>query len=206
MTKTRFNFLLLIFVFFLISVSVGFRADFVGSDTPLYTEIYNSQLSQAEPFVSFEYLYNFLSMSLAFFGLNVHVFFTLISLLGFIALVVFSLPYRNPLTHPAVCMRKSALLDVGGYKFGFTGEDYELWLRLMMAGKRFHNLDQELLLYRRHDLQMTSAAKDYVIFCEVSSMLFMYFLKTKQLKFFLGAVSKIPLVRKVKNFIKKATS
>jgi hypothetical protein len=95
MTKTRFNFLLLIFVFFLISVSVGFRADFVGSDTPLYTEIYNSQLSQAEPFVSFEYLYNFLSMSLAFFGLNVHVFFTLISLLGFVALVVFSLLLSN---------------------------------------------------------------------------------------------------------------
>jgi glycosyltransferase involved in cell wall biosynthesis len=118
--------------------------------------------------------------------------------------IISVLPYRNPLTQPAVCMRKAALLDVGGYKFGFTGEDYELWLRLMMAGKRFHNLDQELLLYRRHDLQMTSAAKNYVIFCEVSSMLFMYFLKTKQLKFFLGAVLQIPLLRRVKNFIKKA--
>ena len=95
MTKTSFNFLLLIFVFFLISVSVGFRADFFGSDTLLYTEIYNSQFSPTESLVKFEYLYNFLSVSLAFFGLNVHVFFTLLSLLSFVALVVFSLLLSN---------------------------------------------------------------------------------------------------------------
>jgi hypothetical protein len=95
MTKTSFNFLLLIFVFFLTSVSVGFRADFVGSDTLLYTEIYNSQFSPTESLVKFEYLYNFLSVSLAFLGLNVHVFFTLLSLLSFVALVVFSLLLSN---------------------------------------------------------------------------------------------------------------
>ncbi len=95
MTKTRFNFLLLIFVFFLISASVGFRADFVGVDTPVYTKIYESQLLQSEPLVHFEYLYDFLSMSLAFFGLSAHVFFTLISLLCFVALVVFSLLLNN---------------------------------------------------------------------------------------------------------------
>jgi len=77
--------------------------------------------------------------------------------------IVAVLPYRNPIAHPAVFVRKRVLIESGGYKFAYTGEDYELWIRLMLSGKKFHNLNEEILLYRRHDAQMTSNAKRNLI-------------------------------------------
>lgn len=114
--------------------------------------------------------------------------------------VVAALPYRNPLVHPATFIRKKALLEIGGYKFGFTGEDYDLWIRMMIAGKVFHNLNEDVLLYRRHNSQMTANDKSYLIFSEISTMLFMYFLKTKNIRFLIGSFSQVPLIRKLKSF------
>jgi glycosyltransferase involved in cell wall biosynthesis len=111
--------------------------------------------------------------------------------------IISVLPYRNPMVHPTIFIRKKMLLENGGYRFGFTGEDYELWVRLMLSNKKFHNLNEHVLYYRRHDLQMTGEGKDYLIFCDVSSMLFMYFLKTKKLKFFIGSIAKFPLFRRI---------
>ena len=54
--------------------------------------------------------------------------------------------HRCPLNHPTVIYRKKAVLDVGGY-MGFP-EDYMLWVRMLMNGSKFHNL-QECLLYFR---------------------------------------------------------
>lgn len=39
--------------------------------------------------------------------------------------------WRNPLNHPAVVLRRSAVLAVGGYRDQPGFEDYDLWLRLM---------------------------------------------------------------------------
>lgn len=117
--------------------------------------------------------------------------------------IVSTLPYRNPLVHPAVFLRKEILINSGGYKFGFTGEDYELWIRLMLAGKKFHNLNEEVLLYRRHESQMTGSDKSHLIFCDVSAILLMYFLKTKNFLFLFGVLSKIPFVRKIRNIFLK---
>lgn len=39
--------------------------------------------------------------------------------------------WRNPLNHPAVVLRRSAVLAVGGYRDQSGFEDYDLWLRLL---------------------------------------------------------------------------
>lgn len=113
------------------------------------------------------------------------------------------LPYGNRLIHPTVFARKKVLIEGGGYKYGFTGEDYELWIRLMLDGKIFHNLNENLLYYRRHDAQMTGDAKGYLVFCEIFPMLVMFFLKTGKTKFLIGAISKIPVLKKIRKLLYK---
>ena len=55
-----------------------------------------------------------------------------------------------PLAHPAVMMRRAAVLAVGAYRAAFRyGEDYDLWLR-MSERYRIANLPDRLLLYRQH--------------------------------------------------------
>lgn len=39
--------------------------------------------------------------------------------------------WRNPMNHPAVVLRRSAVLAVGGYRHQPGFEDYDLWLRLL---------------------------------------------------------------------------
>jgi hypothetical protein len=82
----RFNlWFVLMLLILIVSVSVGFRPEAVGSDTPLYSEIYTDLLNSVSPLVSFEYLYDFLAIGSAQVGLPVGAFFTLISLFGFSA-------------------------------------------------------------------------------------------------------------------------
>ena len=56
------------------------------------------------------------------------------------------LPRGNCFAHPSVMLRRSALEDVGGYRFDQI-EDYDLWLRL---SQRFAlaNLPEPVILYR----------------------------------------------------------
>jgi glycosyltransferase involved in cell wall biosynthesis len=54
------------------------------------------------------------------------------------------------ISHPAVVMRRDALLSVGGYDESlFPSDDFALWLALSNAG-RLANLRAPLLRYRRH--------------------------------------------------------
>lgn len=55
---------------------------------------------------------------------------------------------RNPINHPAVMFRKKAVLAAGGYlDFPFF-EDYYLWVRMLMAGATFYNIQESLLYFR----------------------------------------------------------
>jgi glycosyltransferase involved in cell wall biosynthesis len=55
----------------------------------------------------------------------------------------------NPLCHPSVMFRRDVVLDAGGYMGGPHAEDYDLWVRLVLAGAtRFANVPQVLLGYR----------------------------------------------------------
>ena len=56
-----------------------------------------------------------------------------------------------PVVHPAVMMRRGAVLKAGGYRKAFShAEDYDLWLRMSDLGYAIANLPQPLLNYRWH--------------------------------------------------------
>jgi len=55
-----------------------------------------------------------------------------------------------PIVHPAVMMRRSAVMEIGGYNEAYaTNQDHDLFLRLAERG-RLANLPQTLLKYRQH--------------------------------------------------------
>jgi glycosyltransferase involved in cell wall biosynthesis len=55
---------------------------------------------------------------------------------------------RCPINHPTVVFRKSAIQAVGGYNAKHLQEDYYLWARLMLAGRRFYNIQAPLVHMR----------------------------------------------------------
>lgn len=55
---------------------------------------------------------------------------------------------RNPINHMTVCMRRDALMKVNSYQPLLLLEDYYLWLRMIVSGCQFANL-QEPLVYVR---------------------------------------------------------
>ena len=61
-----------------------------------------------------------------------------------------------PVAHPAVMMRRNAVLKAGGYRKAFChAEDYDLWLRMSDLGYAFANLPQLLLNYRVHSANVS---------------------------------------------------
>lgn len=55
---------------------------------------------------------------------------------------------RNPINHPVVMFRKKAVLSVGGYQHFPFFEDYDLWVRMLLNGSRFYNIQESLLYFR----------------------------------------------------------
>ncbi|MDE6859042.1 MAG: glycosyltransferase [Duncaniella sp.] len=55
---------------------------------------------------------------------------------------------RNPLNHPSVIFRKSAVQSVGGYKHFPLFEDWYLWARMFANGAQFANIQESLLYFR----------------------------------------------------------
>lgn len=55
---------------------------------------------------------------------------------------------RNPMNHPAVIFRKSAVLKAGGYRHFPLFEDWYLWARMFVNGARFGNIPEPLLHFR----------------------------------------------------------
>lgn len=54
--------------------------------------------------------------------------------------------YRCPINHPVVMYKKEIILKAGGYQ-GFP-EDYRLWVKLIMNGAKFYNIQESLLYFR----------------------------------------------------------
>jgi glycosyltransferase involved in cell wall biosynthesis len=65
------------------------------------------------------------------------------------------LMFKNCLIHPAVMMRLEAALDFSYDSNLYSGEDYELWLR-MGTKYRIANLDSVLIHYRVHGNNMSN--------------------------------------------------
>ena len=60
--------------------------------------------------------------------------------------------------HPAVMMRRDAVLKAGGYRKAFShAEDYDLWLRMSDLGYAIANLSQPLLNWREHGDNVSAA-------------------------------------------------
>ena len=55
---------------------------------------------------------------------------------------------RCPVNHPAVMFRRSAVIAAGGYQHFPLFEDYYLWVRMLMNGAKFHNIQESLLFFR----------------------------------------------------------
>lgn len=55
---------------------------------------------------------------------------------------------RSPINHPVVMFKKSAVLAAGGYQHFPLFEDYYLWVRMLMNGARFYNIQESLLFFR----------------------------------------------------------
>ncbi len=55
---------------------------------------------------------------------------------------------RCPVNHPVVVFKKTAVLKAGGYQHFPLFEDYFLWVRMLMSGAKFYNLQESLLYFR----------------------------------------------------------
>jgi glycosyltransferase involved in cell wall biosynthesis len=70
---------------------------------------------------------------------------------------------ESPLVHPSVVMRREWLDRVGGYQDRGWPEDYDLWLRLHLAGASFAKVPQVLLGWREHAGRATRTDPRYAV-------------------------------------------
>ncbi len=56
--------------------------------------------------------------------------------------------HRNPMNHVSVFFRKASVKKAGSYKSLYYVEDYFLWVRMILDGCRFMNINDELVYVR----------------------------------------------------------
>ena len=61
----------------------------------------------------------------------------------------------SPVVHPASTYRRDEVRAIGGYRHGPFPEDYDLWLRLHAAGRRFAKVPEIVLDWRDHGARLT---------------------------------------------------
>ena len=69
---------------------------------------------------------------------------------------------RNPINHPCVMFRKSKVLAAGNYQPCPLFEDYDLWVRMFLAGDHFANLPDTLLYMRVNDMHRRRGGITYI--------------------------------------------
>jgi hypothetical protein len=68
-----------------------------------------------------------------------------------------------PLVHPAIMFRRDVVLRLGGFDESLgAAEDQDLYRRLALAGHSAYVVPERLLIYRRHEEQMTFAQASMV--------------------------------------------
>ena len=55
---------------------------------------------------------------------------------------------RNGINHPAVMYKKESIENAGGYKKMIWFEDYYLWVRMILNGAKFYNIQESLINMR----------------------------------------------------------
>lgn len=70
---------------------------------------------------------------------------------------------ESPLVHPSVTVRRAWIERVGGYQDHGWPEDYDLWLRMHLAGARFSKVPRMLFAWREHTGRLTHTSPRYAI-------------------------------------------
>lgn len=70
---------------------------------------------------------------------------------------------ESPVAHPSVMLRRSELIEIGGYEEHGWAEDYDLWLRYYAAGKRFAKVEAMLLCWRQSEGRLTFTDSRYSV-------------------------------------------
>lgn len=68
---------------------------------------------------------------------------------------------ESPLPHPSVMFRKQKVLTLGAYQEHTWAEDYDLWLRMYLAGLHFAKIPQVLVEWREHEERLTRTDSRY---------------------------------------------
>lgn len=86
---------------------------------------------------------------------------------------------RCPFCHMSVIMKKQALIDAGGYQDWYYAEDWYLWIRMYLAGAKFYNIQENLMLVRinydtferRGGMKMYKSIKNLLKFMKKNKMI-----------------------------------
>ena len=70
---------------------------------------------------------------------------------------------ESPLAHPSVMMRREWLTKMGGYQEHGWPEDYDLWLRMHLAGAKMGKIPEVLLYWREHPARLTRTDSRYAV-------------------------------------------
>lgn len=70
---------------------------------------------------------------------------------------------ESPIPHPAAMVRRRVLEGAGGYREVGYPEDYDLWLRLAAAGRRFGKVPETLYFWRHHEARLTFTDPRYAV-------------------------------------------
>lgn len=67
----------------------------------------------------------------------------------------------TPVYHPTAMFKRKCVIDMGGYNPDLApSEDYDLWVRLALAGYKAHVIPESLCLYRVHETQQSQDRND----------------------------------------------
>ena len=81
---------------------------------------------------------------------------------------------RSPMSHPGCVFRRQAVIDAGNYQICYLYEDYHLWVRMIMNGARFYNI-QEVLYYVRTSPALIARRGGWRYMCnEIKTFRFFY--------------------------------
>jgi glycosyltransferase involved in cell wall biosynthesis len=69
--------------------------------------------------------------------------------------IKFNMFLQSPLAHPSVAYRREWVLRLGGYEDHGWAEDYDLWVRLFLAGANFCKIPEVLVEWRDHPQRLT---------------------------------------------------
>ena len=70
---------------------------------------------------------------------------------------------ESGVAHPSVMLRRSEVIEIGGYQERGWAEDYDLWLRYHAAGKRFDKVPYTLLFWRQGEGRLTFTDSRYSV-------------------------------------------